>query len=69
MIKELSIGKDVQSIYTDAAMKSQMINGKVYGLPKAVETTMLYYNKDLISEKELPKTLDEWYAMIRLTSV
>lgn len=61
LIKELSIGKDVQSIYTDAAMKSQMINGKVYGLPKAVETTMLYYNKDLISEKELPKTLDEWY--------
>ncbi|UOY87370.1 sugar ABC transporter substrate-binding protein [Bacillus glycinifermentans] len=61
LIKELTIGKDVQSIYTDAAMKSQMINGKAYGLPKAVETTMLYYNKDLISEKELPKTLDEWY--------
>lgn len=61
LIKQLNVGDDVTSIYTEAAMQSQMVDGKVYGLPKAVETTMLYYNKDLISEKDLPKTLDEWY--------
>lgn len=61
LIKDLNVGKDVQSIYTDVAMDAEKVNGKIYGLPKAVETTMLYYNKDLIAEKDLPKTLDEWY--------
>lgn len=61
LIKELNVGGDVQSIYTEVAMKSQMVENKVYGLPKAVETTMLYYNKDLVSEAELPTTLDGWY--------
>ncbi|KQB94183.1 Cyclodextrin-binding protein [Geobacillus sp. PA-3] len=61
LIKELNVGEDVQSLYTEAAMQSQIINNKVYGLPKAVETTILYYNKDLISEEELPKTLEGWY--------
>lgn len=61
LIKELNVSEEVQSIYTEVAMKSQMVNNKVYGLPKAVETTMLYYNKDLVSEAELPTTLDGWY--------
>jgi arabinogalactan oligomer/maltooligosaccharide transport system substrate-binding protein len=61
LIKELDVAGDVQSIYTEAAMQSQMVDSKVYGLPKAVETTILYYNKALISEEDLPKTLDEWY--------
>ena len=63
LIKELSVGEDVQSIYTDVAMQSQIVDNKVYGLPKAVETTMLYYNKDLVSEEDLPATLDEWYEL------
>lgn len=41
-------------------MESQIIDGKVYGLPKAVETQILYYNKDLIKDEELPQTTDEW---------
>jgi arabinogalactan oligomer/maltooligosaccharide transport system substrate-binding protein len=61
LIKELDVSEDVQSIYTDVAMQSQKVDNKIYGLPKAVETTMLYYNKDLVSEEELPATLDEWY--------
>lgn len=61
LIKELAAGEDTQSIYTDISMQSQMVDGKVYGLPKAVETSMLYYNKELVSEEELPQTLDEWY--------
>lgn len=61
LVKEVAVDEDVQSIYTDAAMQSQMVDGKIYGLPKAVESTILYYNKDLISEEELPATLDEWY--------
>jgi arabinogalactan oligomer/maltooligosaccharide transport system substrate-binding protein len=61
LIKDLNVKDDVKSLYTDAAMQAEEVNGKVYGLPKAVETTMLYYNKDLIQEKDLPKTLEDWY--------
>jgi len=63
LIKELDVPEDVQSIYTEVAMQSQKVDNKVYGLPKAVETTMLYYNKDLVSEEELPTTLGEWYEL------
>lgn len=61
LIKELNVDEDTQGIYTEAAMDAQKVEGKVYGLPKAVETTMLYYNKDLISEDQLPTTLEGWY--------
>ncbi|WP_186579967.1 sugar ABC transporter substrate-binding protein [Aquibacillus kalidii] len=63
LIKELDVSEDVQSIYTDVAMQSQTYNGKVYGLPKAVETTVLFYNKDIVSEDELPTTLGGWYDL------
>lgn len=63
LIKELDVPEDVQSIYTEVAMQSQKVDNKVYGVPKAVETTILYYNKDLVSEEELPTTLDEWYEL------
>nr|WP_226668518.1 extracellular solute-binding protein [Metabacillus litoralis] len=63
LVKELTVGEDVQSIYTDVAMQSQTVEGKVYGLPKAVETTVLFYNKDLVSEDQLPTTLDGWYDL------
>ncbi|MDF2858115.1 MAG: cyclodextrin-binding protein [Neobacillus sp.] len=61
LIKELKVDDTMQGIYTEAAMDAQKVDGKVYGLPKAVETTMLYYNKDLISEDKLPTTLEGWY--------
>lgn len=61
LLKELTVDDELKGIYTEAAMKSQTVDGKVYGLPKAVETQILYYNKDLISEEELPKSTDEWF--------
>ena len=61
LVSEIPIDDTVQEIYSEAAMDSQIVDGTVYGLPKAVETTVLYYNKDLISEDELPTTLDEWF--------
>lgn len=63
LLYELQVGEDIQGLYSDASMQSQMVEGKVYGLPKAVETTILYYNKDIVSEEELPETLDGWYEL------
>lgn len=61
LLKELTVDDDLKKTFTEAAMDSQIVDGKVYGLPKAVETQILFYNKDLISEDQLPTTLDEWY--------
>lgn len=61
LVAPIEFDESMQSIYSEAAMNSQIIDGTVYGLPKAVETIVLYYNKDLISEEEVPTTLDEWY--------
>lgn len=41
----------------DTAIKALSDKGVLYGYPKAVETTAVYYNKDII--KEVPKTWDE----------
>lgn len=61
LVAPIEVDESIQSIYSEAAMESQIIDGTVYGLPKAVETTVLYYNRDLISDEEVPTTLDEWY--------
>lgn len=61
LLKELDVDDETKAIYTEAAMDSQTVDGKVYGLPKAVETQVLFYNKKLISDEQLPQTLDEWY--------
>ncbi len=61
LLKEMTVSDEVKALYTESAMKSQIVDGKVYGLPKAVETQILYYNKDLIAESDLPKTTDEWF--------
>jgi len=61
LLKELYVDDSVKGLYTQTAMQSQIIDGQVFGLPKAVETLILFYNKDLISEEELPETIDEWY--------
>lgn len=60
LLAKLDVSDDVKSIYTESAMQSQTVDGEVYGLPKAVETQILYYNKDIISEEALPETTDEW---------
>ena len=63
LLKELEVGEDIQAIYTDSAMQSQIVDGKVYGLPKAVETTVLYYNKDIIAEEDVPTDIDGWFEL------
>nr|WP_204122450.1 extracellular solute-binding protein [Lacticaseibacillus mingshuiensis] len=62
LLKELTVSESDQSKYTDSAMQSQIVDGKVYGLPRAVETTFIYYNKKLLSDSDVPKTADEWLA-------
>lgn len=61
LLAELTVDDELASIYTESALESQMNDGKYYGLPKAVETQILFYNKELVSEEDLPQTTDEWF--------
>ena len=45
--------------YTDFAVDAVTVEGVVYGLPTETQVVAMIYNRDLISEAELPKTTDE----------
>ncbi|HAZ95756.1 MULTISPECIES: maltose ABC transporter substrate-binding protein [unclassified Treponema] len=42
-----------------ACSKALTYEGKMYGYPVSAETYALFYNKDLIAEKDVPKTWDD----------
>ncbi len=67
---ELVVGGHVLETKDGAAVKTAVLpacsaaltyNGKMYGYPTSAETYALYYNKDLITEDQLPKTWAELY--------
>lgn len=61
LLQEIKPDEKVINSFTDESIQSQTIDGKLYGLPKSVETTVLFYNKDLV--KKAPTTLDDWYDL------
>jgi arabinogalactan oligomer / maltooligosaccharide transport system substrate-binding protein len=60
LIAELSTDKAIMGTFTKPAVDAQTYNGKLYGIPKAVETIVLIYNKDLLPKA--PETMDELYT-------
>lgn len=53
----------ISTVYNDA-----VIGGKIYGLPLAVDTMAIYYNKDLLDRAEIPeppKTWDEFMKAVK----
>lgn len=48
---------------SDAVVNAVTIDGKVYAIPFAQETTAMFYNKDLV--KEAPKTMEELVEMAK----
>lgn len=48
--------------YTESAVRAVRYKGKLYGLPYAMETVAIIYNKDLISE--IPATFDEFLEKV-----
>ena len=50
------------SPYSDTAIQAMRVGGKLYGIPYAMETTALVYNKDII--KEIPDTFDEFMELV-----
>lgn len=60
LLSPLVLDATQQAAYTPSAMAAFIQNKVVYGVPKAVETLVLIYNKDLLPQPL--KTLDEYRA-------
>lgn len=49
----------VREMVLSSTASALTYNGKMYGYPVSAETYALFYNKDLIAEKDIPKTWSE----------
>lgn len=50
------------SLYADSSVQAMKVDGKLYGIPYAMETTALIYNKDIISR--IPDSFDEFLKAV-----
>ncbi len=55
-VKESQLDSSVSGKIQQTCIDGLTYNDKMYGYPVSVETYALFYNKDLISEEEVPKT-------------
>ncbi|MFD3449329.1 extracellular solute-binding protein [Microbacteriaceae bacterium 4G12] len=59
LLSEIKVDDSVKNKFTDLSLKAQTYDGKLYGLPKAVETPVFIYNKKLM--QKAPETMDELF--------
>nr|WP_242004500.1 extracellular solute-binding protein [Vibrio cincinnatiensis] len=59
LLVPLKVDQTILDTFTESAVDALTYQGQLYGLPKAVETLVMVYNKDLMPE--LPKTMEEIY--------
>ncbi|MBP3038807.1 extracellular solute-binding protein [Bacillaceae bacterium Marseille-Q3522] len=59
LIAPLKVEQSVIDIYTESSIQAQTYNGELFGLPKATETPVFIYNKELMDKA--PETLDELF--------
>ena len=63
-LAEVTLNKDS---HTDKTTEALVTNGgKVYGAPAVIETLVLYYNKDLVSEA--PKTFGDLENLAKIAN-
>ncbi len=60
LLAELKVDKAYLDTFTKPSVDAQTYQGKLYGIPKAVETIVLVYNKDLLPKA--PEKFDDLYA-------
>jgi len=61
VIAPVNVDSSIVSTFTDQSIQAESYDGKLYGLPKAIETPIFLYNKDLM--KQAPKTMNELYEI------
>ncbi len=58
-INSVSLSNETEASLLDSGRQAITYDGKTWGYPVSLETYALYYNKDLISEDEVPTTWEE----------
>jgi arabinogalactan oligomer/maltooligosaccharide transport system permease protein len=57
------IDQDIKDRFVDVALSAFRLDGEIYGVGYSVDSYGLIYNKDIISESELPETWDDFFAL------
>lgn len=52
----------LQENFVETAVQAMQYQDQIWGVPESMESLVLVYNKDLVSEDELPQTVDELIA-------
>ena len=60
-ISPIEVSDDVLGQFTESSVEAFMYEGQLYALPKATETPVFIYNKDLLSE--VPETMEDVYKL------
>lgn len=60
-IAPLDVSDEILSQFTESSIEALEYEGQLFALPKAIETTVFIYNKDLLPE--VPETMDEVYEL------
>lgn len=65
-VSEVPAGVDetVKNNVIESASQGATLDGKMYGYPVSVETYALFYNKDIVDEADVPKTMDDLLTYI-----
>jgi len=61
LLSPMAVDKDILASFTTPALTALTYKGTLYGLPKAIETVVMVYNKDLVPE--LPTHLNDILAL------
>ncbi|MGB8000591.1 MAG: extracellular solute-binding protein [Anaerobacillus sp.] len=59
LISPIEVEQSVVDKFTESSIQAENFDGKLYGLPKATETPVFIYNKDLMDKA--PESMDEVY--------
>lgn len=58
------IADTVKGNVIESASQGATLKGDLYGYPVSVETYALFYNKDIVKDDEVPKTMDDMLSYI-----
>ncbi|MCA0172356.1 extracellular solute-binding protein [Bacillus sp. RAR_GA_16] len=59
LISPIEVDQSVVDTFTESSIQAENFDGKLYGLPKATETPVFIYNKELMDKA--PESMDEVY--------
>ena len=59
LISPIEFEQSVADTFTESSIQAESYDGKLYGLPKATETPVFIYNKELMDKA--PESMDEVY--------